>query len=136
MKDECCLLVSTEHYHLQHNNHLVTVLSALAQDEVFVDVTLTAQGHSVKAHKVTSTIFTGTEIGLAVVGKCNSREKKNELHKKNLFFLWYTLQSVLSAMSPYFKGVLQDNPCQHPIIIMPHDVKFEELVNIINYIYK
>ncbi|XP_047489964.1 zinc finger and BTB domain-containing protein 9-like isoform X2 [Penaeus chinensis] len=84
-----------EHYHLQHNNHLMTVLSALAQDEVFVDVTLTAQGHSVKAHK-----------------------------------------SVLSAMSPYFKGVLQDNPCQHPIIIMPHDVKFEELVNIINYIYK
>lgn len=49
---------STEHYHLQHNNHLMTVLSALAQDEVFVDVTLTAQGHSVKAHKVTSIIFT------------------------------------------------------------------------------
>lgn len=54
---------STEHYHLQHNNHLMTVLSALAQDEVFVDVTLTAQGHSVKAHKVKSTVFTHFKKG-------------------------------------------------------------------------
>ncbi|XP_042229542.1 tigger transposable element-derived protein 1-like isoform X1 [Homarus americanus] len=45
-------------------------------------------------------------------------------------------KSVLSAMSRYFRGVLQDNPCQHPIVIMPHDVLYEDLVSIITYIYK
>ncbi|XP_037772745.1 protein bric-a-brac 2-like isoform X4 [Penaeus monodon] len=84
-----------ESYQLRHNNHLTIVLEALARDEAFMDVTLTAQGRSLKAHK-----------------------------------------SVLSAVSPYFRGVLRDNPCQHPIIIMPRDVRFEELYSIVNYIYK
>lgn len=84
-----------ESYQLRHNNHLTLVLEALARDESFMDVTLTAQGRSLKAHK-----------------------------------------SVLSAVSPYFRGVLRDNPCQHPIIIMPRDVRFEELFSIVNYIYK
>ncbi|XP_069960572.1 transcription activator GAGA isoform X3 [Cherax quadricarinatus] len=84
-----------ESYQLRHNNHLTIVLEALARDESFMDVTLTAQGRSLKAHK-----------------------------------------SVLSAVSPYFRGVLRDNPCQHPIIIMPRDVRFEELFSIVNYIYK
>ncbi|CAL4068898.1 unnamed protein product [Meganyctiphanes norvegica] len=84
-----------ESYQLRHNNHLTIVLEALAQDESFMDVTLTAQGRSLKAHK-----------------------------------------SVLSAVSPYFRGVLRENPCQHPIIIMPRDVRYEELYSIVNYIYK
>ncbi|XP_050724832.1 uncharacterized protein LOC127002750 isoform X2 [Eriocheir sinensis] len=84
-----------ESYQLRHNNHLTIVLEALARDESFMDVTLTAQGRSLKAHK-----------------------------------------SVLSAVSSYFRGVLRDNPCQHPIIIMPRDVRFEELYSIVNYIYK
>ncbi|XP_066968523.1 protein abrupt-like isoform X3 [Macrobrachium rosenbergii] len=84
-----------ESYQLRHNNHLTIVLEALARDEAFMDVTLTAQGRSLKAHK-----------------------------------------SVLSAVSPYFRGVLRENPCQHPIIIMPRDVRFEELFSIVNYIYK
>ncbi|XP_045597599.1 protein bric-a-brac 2 [Procambarus clarkii] len=84
-----------ENYQLRHDNHLTFVLDALARDEFFMDVTLTAEGHSLKAHK-----------------------------------------SVLSAVSPYFRGVLRDNPCQHPVIIMPRDVRFEELSSIVNYIYK
>ncbi|KAG0716868.1 Protein bric-a-brac 2 [Chionoecetes opilio] len=85
-----------ESYQLRHNNHLTIVLEALARDESFMDVTLTAQGRSLKAHKV-----------VCVVG-----------------------------VSSYFRGVLRDNPCQHPIIIMPRDVRFEELYSIVNYIYK
>ncbi|KAK7082844.1 hypothetical protein SK128_003839 [Halocaridina rubra] len=41
-----------ESYQLRHNNHLTIVLEALARDEAFMDVTLTAQGRSLKAHKL------------------------------------------------------------------------------------
>lgn len=42
---------------------------------------------------------------------------------------------MLSACSPYFQGLLFDNPCQHPIIIM-HDVKWTELKVIVEFMYK
>ncbi|ROT63621.1 broad-complex, isoform Z5 [Penaeus vannamei] len=68
--------------------------AGLLEDATFADVTLTAEGKSLKAHK-----------------------------------------AVLSAMSPYFKRVLQNNPSPHPIIIMPLDMQFEDLKGIIDYIY-
>lgn len=71
------------------------MLDSLANDQTFMDVTLTAQGKSLKAHK-----------------------------------------SVLSAVSSYFEGVLKENPCQHPVIIMPRDICFDELSNLITYIYR
>lgn len=36
-------------------------------------------------------------------------------------------------MSPYFHDVLKANPSQHPIIVMPRDVTFHELQNIIAF---
>lgn len=42
---------------------------------------------------------------------------------------------ILSACSSYFQGLLYDNPCQHPIIIM-HDVKWSELKVIVEFMYK
>nr|XP_027231617.1 sex determination protein fruitless-like isoform X2 [Penaeus vannamei] len=74
--------------------HQTLILKGLLEDASFADVTLTAKGQSVKAHK-----------------------------------------AVLSAMSPYFKSVLQNNPSPHPIIIMPLDMQFEDLKGIIDYIY-
>ncbi|XP_047489192.1 protein bric-a-brac 1-like [Penaeus chinensis] len=74
--------------------HHSSILKTLFDDSTFADVTLTAEGHLIRAHK-----------------------------------------AVLSAMSPYFREVLQANPCQHPIIIMPLDVQYENLQGIISYIY-
>lgn len=74
--------------------HHSSILKTLYDDSTFADVTLTAEGHVIRAHK-----------------------------------------AVLSAMSPYFREVLQANPCQHPIIIMPLDVQYENLQRIISYIY-
>ncbi|XP_047489900.1 uncharacterized protein LOC125039718 isoform X3 [Penaeus chinensis] len=79
---------------IQHSKHQTLILKGLLEDVTFADVTLTAEGKSLKAHK-----------------------------------------AVLSAMSPYFKKVLQNNPSPHPIIIMPLDMQFEDLKGIIDYIY-
>lgn len=49
----------SERYQLHHNNHMSLVLSQLAEDEAFMDVTLTAEGCQVKAHKV-SLFLNGT----------------------------------------------------------------------------
>ncbi|XP_045106893.1 flocculation protein FLO11-like [Portunus trituberculatus] len=81
--------------HVQHNFHSQKILEVLTCDETFIDVTLTAEGRSVRAHKL-----------------------------------------ILSAMSPYFQEVLQTNPCQHPVIIMPRTVRFSHLTQIIDFIYR
>jgi len=41
---------------------------------------------------------------------------------------------ILSACSPYFHKLLQDNPCHHPIIILK-DVRGEEMENILSFMY-
>lgn len=43
---------------------------------------------------------------------------------------------VLAACSPYFQAVLQNNPCKHPIIILPRDVAFADLRAIIEFVYR
>ncbi|MCL4139788.1 UNVERIFIED_CONTAM: hypothetical protein GTU68_002594, partial [Idotea baltica] len=42
---------------------------------------------------------------------------------------------VLSACSPYFKNLLKQNPCQHPIIIL-RDVAFPDLSALLNFVYQ
>ncbi|XP_063592987.1 protein jim lovell-like [Penaeus indicus] len=79
---------------LASHEHHSSILKTLFDDSTFTDVTLTAEGNLIRAHK-----------------------------------------AVLSAMSPYFREVLQSNPCQHPVIIMPLDVQYENLQRIISYIY-
>ncbi|CAG0884571.1 unnamed protein product [Darwinula stevensoni] len=43
---------------------------------------------------------------------------------------------VLSACSPYFQKILAQNPCQHPIMIMPSNIRFADLKYIIDFMYK
>ena len=43
---------------------------------------------------------------------------------------------VLAACSPYFQVVLQNNPCKHPIIILPREVVFADLRAIIEFVYR
>ncbi|XP_050699837.1 uncharacterized protein LOC126987149 isoform X3 [Eriocheir sinensis] len=43
---------------------------------------------------------------------------------------------VLAACSPYFQAVLQNNPCKHPIVILPRDVAFADLRAIIEFVYR
>ncbi|XP_042861339.1 zinc finger and BTB domain-containing protein 42-like isoform X4 [Penaeus japonicus] len=41
---------------------------------------------------------------------------------------------VLSACSPYFRSLLKNNPCDHPIIIL-NEVRYTELVTLLQYMY-
>lgn len=41
---------------------------------------------------------------------------------------------LLSACSPFFKELLKDNPCQHPIIIL-RDIKFEDVHSLVHFMY-
>ncbi|XP_059491324.1 uncharacterized protein LOC132205941 [Neocloeon triangulifer] len=43
---------------------------------------------------------------------------------------------VLSACSPYFQKLLLDNPCKHPVIILPQEVSFLDLQFIIDFVYR
>ncbi|KAK6645467.1 hypothetical protein RUM43_001744 [Polyplax serrata] len=74
---------------------MTSVFHQLLQTESFVDVTLSCNDSSLKAHKV-----------------------------------------VLSACSSYFQKLLIQNPCNHPTIIMPPDVPFNDLKIIIDFVYR
>ena len=41
---------------------------------------------------------------------------------------------LLSACSPYFRELLRDNPCQHPIIIL-RDVSYEDVSSLLRFMY-
>ncbi|CAL4075182.1 unnamed protein product, partial [Meganyctiphanes norvegica] len=41
---------------------------------------------------------------------------------------------VLAASSPFFRNILKNNPCQHPIIIL-NEVRYGELLTLLQYMY-
>ena len=41
---------------------------------------------------------------------------------------------ILSACSPYFKKILKDNPCRHPVLIL-NDIEVEVLEALMTYMY-
>lgn len=43
---------------------------------------------------------------------------------------------MLSACSPYFQRVLLDNPCKHPVLILPVGVGHADLRAIVEFIYR
>lgn len=43
---------------------------------------------------------------------------------------------VLAACSHYFENLLNDNPCKHPIIILPRDIRLWEIQALIDFMYK
>lgn len=42
---------------------------------------------------------------------------------------------VLSACSPYFRDILKNNPCQHPVIIL-REVPFDDLEAVVTFMYE
>lgn len=43
---------------------------------------------------------------------------------------------MLSASSPFFRRLLLENPCQHPIVILPPEVAVSDLHYILEFIYR
>ena len=42
---------------------------------------------------------------------------------------------ILAASSGFFRGMLKRNPVQHPVLVMPPNVRFSELANLLDFIY-
>lgn len=42
---------------------------------------------------------------------------------------------VLSACSPFFERIFQENPCDHPVVIV-RGVYYQEMQTLLDYIYK
>ena len=43
---------------------------------------------------------------------------------------------ILGASSPYFEMVFSEHPCQHPVVVMPPDVKLEDLQHVLQFVYR
>lgn len=43
---------------------------------------------------------------------------------------------MLAACSTYFESLLGENPCKHPIIILPRDIKLWEIQALVDFMYK
>ena len=43
---------------------------------------------------------------------------------------------ILGASSPYFEIVFAEHPCQHPVVVMPPEVRVEDLQHVLQFIYK
>jgi hypothetical protein len=43
---------------------------------------------------------------------------------------------ILGACSPYFELVLSEHPCQHPVVILPPEVRPEHLHHVLNFVYR
>lgn len=43
---------------------------------------------------------------------------------------------ILGASSPYFEIVFAEHPCQHPVVVMPPEVRVEDLQHVLHFIYK
>ena len=42
----------------------------------------------------------------------------------------------MAACSTYFENLLGENPCKHPIIILPRDIKLWEIQALVDFMYK
>ena len=42
---------------------------------------------------------------------------------------------VLSSVSPFFKTLLLENPCRHPIVILPSGIDLSDLETIVQFVY-
>uniref|UniRef100_A0A0R3P2A9 Uncharacterized protein, isoform B n=1 Tax=Drosophila pseudoobscura pseudoobscura TaxID=46245 RepID=A0A0R3P2A9_DROPS len=43
---------------------------------------------------------------------------------------------VLAACSTYFEAILAENPCKHPVIILPGEIKLWEIQALVDFMYK
>lgn len=112
-----------QYFSLRWNNYqntMTSVFQQLREDLSFVDVTLSCEHGSLKAHKVS-------------------------VYRLSIYILYCKLvncicfsifQVVLSACSTYFQKLLLENPCKHPTIILPADIIFTDLKTIIDFVYR
>ena len=103
---------------LKWNNYQLSLTSAfkhLLEEEDFVDVTLSAEGKSLKAHKV-------------VLSACSTYFRSEPLANTNVFNLadiqnWWTCFCFISTCRDLLRGI---SNWQHPVLVL-RDVPFLDL---------
>ena len=90
-------------------SNVSTAFQQLREERDFFDVTLACDGNQLEAHKV---------------GKCTSSYNPQHTY----------YQVILSACSPFFRGVLKRNPHNHPLLYL-RGIKYESILAILNFMY-
>ena len=93
-------------------NNVSTAFQELREDRDFFDVTLACEGNQLEAHKVG-----WMDIYMLPHVKLNK---------------YY--QVILSACSPFFRGVLKRNPHNHPLLYL-RGIKYESILAVLNFMY-
>ena len=109
-------------FHIHWRNHspnFVSVFTQLLNSESLVDVTLSADGKQIQAHRV-------------VLSACSNYF---QVCNTNLSCV---MRDICCTFINIFKMFVQElfisHPCQHPIVILK-DVKYEDLCTIIHFMY-
>lgn len=109
--------MTMQQYCLRWNNHqpnFISVFSSLLNSESLVDVTLSAEGRHLQAHKL---VLSACSSYFQVISECFFD-----------FFLWN------NSLFFFFQTLFTINPCQHPIVILK-DVKFSDLKIMVDFMY-
>lgn len=136
-------------YLLKKETHCSTVLDQLMRDDTFTDVTLTAQGQSLRAHRVQTLLYLCLSVCvfnsnvkhiLYIETYTTSFDLQLQICQMDNFFISIELtvpiffQIVLCLASSYFRQVLSRDMGVQSVIVL-RDIKFAELRNIIHFIY-
>lgn len=93
-------------------NNVSTAFQELREDRDFFDVTLACEGNQLEAHKVG-----WMDICFLI---CETKQ--------------ILRQVILSACSPFFRGVLKRNPHNHPLLYL-RGIKYESILAVLNFMY-
>eukprot|EP00095_Tigriopus_kingsejongensis_P000858 maker-scaffold1668_size31705-snap-gene-0.7 protein:Tk00858 transcript:maker-scaffold1668_size31705-snap-gene-0.7-mRNA-1 annotation:"pipsqueak" len=68
------------------------------------------------------------DVSLVCLNRCNEGDSESSCIKAH--------KMILASSSQFFQTILKQNPCQHPVVILPEGISMEILESILEFVYK